>query len=136
MERDHDLREEGAENARGSPAGAGSACSLGPAAPTGHTGCCEAGTVFQAGEGLPGTGWPVLRVGQLQGIHRATPGEQGEMRVCGLRARARPGLQRCCDHRPRRPDFHADRRDVQGHGLHTSARPPPVAEPATDNAER
>lgn len=67
--------------------------------------------------------------GQLQGIHRATPSEQGEMRVCGLRARARPGLQRCCVHRPRRPDFHADRRDVQGHGLHTSARPPPVAEP-------
>lgn len=67
MERDHDLREEGAENARGSPAGAGSACSLGPAAPTGRTGCCEAGMVFQAGEGLPGTGWPVLRVGAATG---------------------------------------------------------------------
>lgn len=88
--------------------------------------------VFQAGEGLLGTGKPTLRVGRLQGIRWEISSRQVETRACGLRARSGLG---CCDHSPGGPDSHTDGQDVQVRGLHTSAGPLPVAEPATEDAE-
>lgn len=79
--------------------------------------------MFQAGEGLLGTGRPMLRIGQLQGIHWEIPSGQVEMRVCGLRARSRPGLLRSLSWKPGFPHGQAGRASSRSpHACRLTAR--------------